>query len=205
MVDDPVAWGNGDSAEIPAYAYTANVMNDTHMSHAMEFPYPQSMANCATCHEGKLDLITDDDFFVAKTCKSCHPVQSTPVEYVQPKRAPALEDIWIEEDVTFHDIDMTCNDCHGSSAQSFGEIHTGYDEEIYTADGERYSELYTADLTSVSMVDGIVDVKFTANTALMTAPSRVCFFLRIWYQAVYRSQSRQGCQRPADGKNHRFG
>ena len=32
-------------------------MNDVHMSHAMEFPYPQSMSNCVTCHEGKLDTV----------------------------------------------------------------------------------------------------------------------------------------------------
>ncbi|MDH3401571.1 MAG: hypothetical protein OEM03_11480, partial [Chromatiales bacterium] len=61
MVDDPYAWATGalDKAEVKAaYPYTANVMNDVHMSHAMEFPYPQSMANCVTCHAGKLDRAT---------------------------------------------------------------------------------------------------------------------------------------------------
>ena len=43
----------------PTYAYTTTLMNDVHMSHAMEFPYPQSMANCVTCHEGKLDKLAD--------------------------------------------------------------------------------------------------------------------------------------------------
>ena len=47
------------------YAYTASLMNDTHMSHAMEFPYPQSMANCNTCHAGKLATIIDDENFTA--------------------------------------------------------------------------------------------------------------------------------------------
>ncbi len=42
------------AAQLTKYAYIANVMNDTHMSHAMEFAYPQTMANCVTCHEGKL-------------------------------------------------------------------------------------------------------------------------------------------------------
>ena len=32
------------------YAYTANIMNDVHNSHAFEFNYPQSMANCVTRH-----------------------------------------------------------------------------------------------------------------------------------------------------------
>jgi OmcA/MtrC family decaheme c-type cytochrome len=179
MVDDPVAWGNGDSAEIPAYAYTANVMNDTHMSHAMEFPFPQSMSNCTTCHEGKLADVTDGDFFVAETCKSCHPVQSTPVEYVQPKRAPAMEDIWIAAGVDgLHDIDMVCNDCHsdGGSFTEFAEMHTGYDPEIYDENGVKWSELYTADITGLSMADGVIDLTFTANTELMTTPTALFSF-----------------------------
>ena len=49
-------------------------MNDVHMSHSMEFPYPQSMSNCVTCHEGKLDKILSDANFKVATCKSCHPV-----------------------------------------------------------------------------------------------------------------------------------
>jgi hypothetical protein len=43
-------------------------MNDVHMSHAMEFPYPQSMSNCVTCHEGKLDKILTDANFKISTC-----------------------------------------------------------------------------------------------------------------------------------------
>ena len=56
------------------YAYTTSVMNDAHMSHAMEFPYPQSMATCATCHEGKLETVLSDANFTVETCKSCHPM-----------------------------------------------------------------------------------------------------------------------------------
>jgi OmcA/MtrC family decaheme c-type cytochrome len=56
------------------YAYTANLMNDTHNSHAMEFAYPQSMSNCTTCHEGKLDKILTDANFTGLVCKSCHSV-----------------------------------------------------------------------------------------------------------------------------------
>ena len=37
MVDDPFGWAT-DVAPTGDYAYTANLMNDTHMSHAMEFP-----------------------------------------------------------------------------------------------------------------------------------------------------------------------
>jgi OmcA/MtrC family decaheme c-type cytochrome len=58
------------------YAYTANLMNDTHNSHAMEFAYPQSMSNCTTCHEGKLDRILTDANFTGLVCKSCHAVNN---------------------------------------------------------------------------------------------------------------------------------
>ncbi len=41
------------------YAYTANVMTDVHASHNNEFPYPQSMANCVTCHTYSTDAAKD--------------------------------------------------------------------------------------------------------------------------------------------------
>ena len=84
LVDDPekaVEWLNSDEdlsiftpEQLDLYAYTTSLMNDVHMSHAMEFPYPQSMASCVTCHEGKLDAVLSDDNFTVETCKSCHPV-----------------------------------------------------------------------------------------------------------------------------------
>ena len=61
-------------AQTAQYAYKTRLMNDVHMSHAMEFAYPQSMSNCATCHEGKLTAVLTDNNFVIETCKSCHPV-----------------------------------------------------------------------------------------------------------------------------------
>jgi hypothetical protein len=93
MVDEPFEWATGvltgSTAINAAYPYTANVMNDTHMSHAMEFPYPQSMQNCATCHgevknasgtviaPNKLDQVISDATFSAQTCLSCHPLNGT--------------------------------------------------------------------------------------------------------------------------------
>ena len=81
MVDDPAAWAAYDAEGVPpeleaTYAYAANVMNVTHMSHAMEFPYPMSMSNCSTCHtsQAQLDAVLDNSNFTAETCKSCHPV-----------------------------------------------------------------------------------------------------------------------------------
>ena len=55
-------------AETAKYAYKARIMNDVHMSHNMEFPYPQSMQSCTTCHAGKMgntaptDIFADDKF-----------------------------------------------------------------------------------------------------------------------------------------------
>ena len=134
MVDDPFNWATAGlpEAEVKAkYAYNRNIMNDVHMSHAMEFPYPMSMSNCNTCHEGMLTQILDDSYFTPETCKSCHAVQgndawpktidadgnevldsrgrSIPEDYFQAHRAPALEYLWTPfggsdtGDLSFHD------------------------------------------------------------------------------------------------------
>jgi len=168
-----VAWGAGEPArDNPDYAYKRNVMNDVHMSHAMEFPYPMSMANCATCHEGQLDKVTADEFFNATTCKSCHGIQARPDEYndltFYAKRAPSMETLW----PAGHNIDLPCASCHGSNgfAPTLGEIHNGYDSVIYDADGARYADLYKAEITGLSYEDGMIDIKFTGNTELMTEP-----------------------------------
>ena len=87
MADEPFNWAS-DVAPTVDYGYRGNIMNNVHMSHAMEFPYPQSMQNCATCHGAltdatgavipgtdKLAMVLDDTQFTAETCLSCHPVQ----------------------------------------------------------------------------------------------------------------------------------
>ncbi len=78
LVDDPAkgaAYLAGEyeltEAETAQYAYETNLMNDVHMSHAMEFPYPQSMSNCVACHADKLDVVLADANFQLETCKSC--------------------------------------------------------------------------------------------------------------------------------------
>jgi len=195
IVDDPVGWGNGDSAKVPEYAYTRRIMNDVHMSHAMEFPYPQKMSNCITCHEGNMDNVTADEFFVAETCKSCHGIQSRPDEYNElvfyEKRAPSMEDIWADAGVPFHDIvnNAVCTDCHSDG--TFAAIHNGYDSEIYDEDGVKYSEVFTAEITSLSMADGKLDIKFTGSTELMTSPQvLVSFYGYDTKQFIVSSHSR---------------
>lgn len=147
------------NAEKTQYAYKATVMNDVHMSHAMEFPYPQSMANCATCHEGKLDRILTDANFKLETCKSCHPMTG-PAEGTQPNRAPALETIMP------HSLpSVECRTCHTSGwfAPVFSEIHTGYDKAIYTASGQKYSDAITVTIDSASIADSKLNVQFSAS------------------------------------------
>jgi OmcA/MtrC family decaheme c-type cytochrome len=144
------------------YNYTANVMNDTHNSHAFEFNYPQSMANCVTCHKGKLANILTDANFKPAVCKSCHPI--TAVAGIEGGRAPAL--LGLFSGSTTHDTvgdmyagagsaDTACNGCHFAgntvSAPTFAQLHKGYDELIYKdGNGTRFDASIVATVTGVS-------------------------------------------------------
>jgi len=184
LVDDPAFAADYLAHETPLtpeqeaqYAYNTTLMNDVHMSHSMEFPYPQSMSNCATCHEGKLDTILSDANFNIKTCKSCHPMTGAV--------APAAEGETPAYDTTklalktilppaIHgsmDLNTTdCLGCHGKGkpAKAFNQIHTGYNKPIYTADGLKYSEAITVTVDSASFDGSMLNFKFSAvkNPAL---------------------------------------
>ncbi|HEY6889132.1 MAG TPA: hypothetical protein VI300_15170 [Solirubrobacter sp.] len=167
LADDPAAFAAGidpvsgefvpNDAQKAKYDYDATVMNDTHMSHAMEFEYPQSMANCATCHEGKLANILTDAKFTLTTCKSCHPVTG-PTPPVA-GRAPALASLLGTPTLApVHPWDLytftgACNLCHstGGVAKVFSKIHTGYDSAIYSDNaGTKYSDSIKANIDSAS-------------------------------------------------------
>jgi OmcA/MtrC family decaheme c-type cytochrome len=158
-----------DNTEKAKYAYKRRLINDVHMSHAMEFEYPQSMATCNTCHGGKLDKILTDNNFVAETCKSCHPVTGSAASE---KPQPALEAIWAEKGVAgFHSIDMTCNSgasCHisGGSGKVFSAIHTGYDKKIYGTDnGVKYSSAIVVTIDNASFVDNTSQLTFQLSAS----------------------------------------
>ncbi|MGK2907698.1 MAG: multiheme c-type cytochrome [Desulfuromonadales bacterium] len=171
-VDDPALWvkfaeGTTTDAENTAiaakYAYETNLMNDVHMSHAMEFPYPQSMANCVTCHEGKLDSILTDENFVLETCKSCHPMTGgTDSADADGNFAYDFRDLALTNIIT-HGFDETsdCAACHrtGGIGPRFNAIHTGYNTAIFDATGVKY-----ADEISVS----IDDATYNSETYLLT-------------------------------------
>ncbi|MGB2863463.1 MAG: hypothetical protein WBC05_09080, partial [Sedimentisphaerales bacterium] len=172
LVDDPekaVEWLHSDEdlsiftpEQLELYAYTTSLMNDVHMSHAMEFPYPQSMSNCVTCHEGKLDLILADDKFTMETCKSCHPVTGSE-EYGTAEFA--LETILppaIHGAMTLDAVD--CAYCHseGGMASVFSDIHTGYDTMIYAADCVKYSDAIVVSIDNASVADNKLTIEFSA-------------------------------------------
>jgi OmcA/MtrC family decaheme c-type cytochrome len=146
------------------YAYKTTLMNDVHMSHAMEFPYPQSMANCATCHEGKLDVVLADENFTLATCKSCHPMNGSE-EAGTVERSITTMMAGIED----HDgLDLAtddCTSCHGlgGDGPALSEIHSGFDQAIYTADGVRYSDNITLTVDSAAFDGSKLNIKFSAH------------------------------------------
>jgi OmcA/MtrC family decaheme c-type cytochrome len=164
LVDNPARYAEVHAGadltpeEEAQYAYTANIMNDVHMSHSMEFPYPQSMSTCATCHEGKLDSILTDANFKLETCKSCHPVDG-PEEGTGANRAPALATL------PPHELEIgKCSNCHssGSIAPPFSEIHTGYDKVIYAAADLKYSDAIVVSIDDASVADNKITIRFSA-------------------------------------------
>jgi len=172
MVDRPLDWATGVDLLPGEYDYLANVMNDTHMSHAMEFPYPQSTQNCDTCHEGKLATVLDDSQFTAETCLSCHPMDAVDAQsgetYYQGNRAPALDYLWNRgADLSFHDITTTCTGCHGPSdlalAGSLTAYHTGYDVNITDATGVRYADQYSVSIDQITMAGDTMTINFSSN------------------------------------------
>ena len=153
--------------QVEQYAYKTRLMNDVHMSHAMEFPYPQSMSNCVTCHEGKLDVVLSDANFNPETCKSCHAVNGSVAEGEEP--AYDTTELALNT-VIPHGFDETsdCASCHtdGGVAPVFSEIHTGYDKVIYTADGTKYSDAVVVTIDSASFADNTLAFAFSATSEL---------------------------------------
>lgn len=172
LVNDPakaVEWLGSDedtsiftAEELDQLAYKTSLKNDVHMSHAMEFPYPQSMSSCVTCHEGKLDRILTEEFFTVETCKSCHPMNgSEEAGTVEVALATIIPpDLHGSMDLATTD----CTSCHkeDGAASAFSEIHSGYDTMIYAAPDLEYGDAITISIDEASYSDGKITVKFSA-------------------------------------------
>jgi OmcA/MtrC family decaheme c-type cytochrome len=125
----------------------------------MEFPYPQSMANCIVCHEDKLDMILTDEHLTLETCKSCHAMTGSE-EYGTVELA--LETIipsTIHGSMDWETVN--CGGCH-----DFSDIHSGYDEMIYASEGVRYSDEIIVTIDDASVSNDLVTVKFSAESSL---------------------------------------
>ena len=190
LVDDPARYADIpnnplSSEEKAKYGYVANVMNDVHMSHAMEFGYPQSMANCVTCHEGKLDRVLVEDNFRADVCLSCH-ARSGSEEYGTAEFA--FEPMWAAANVTaLHtgyvnsdgsvNTNFSCMPCHADSGtKSFKSFHSGYDKAIYDADGNRYSATNTVQIDSVTLTGDVLDIQFSGTNTDIVPTVTVSFY-----------------------------
>ena len=148
-------------AEKAKYAYKAKLMNDVHMSHAMEFAYPQSMRNCVTCHAGKLDTVLADSKFKAETCISCHSVDG-----IKAKMTAAN---FNHASVVDNLNTVNCATCHttGGAAPTFKTLHVGgYDPKIYSTAGVRYSDTFVVNIDSASVANNVLDIKFSATGTL---------------------------------------
>jgi OmcA/MtrC family decaheme c-type cytochrome len=57
-----------------------------------------------------------------------------------------------------------CLSCHGEgkAAKPFNQIHTGYDQTIYTADGLKYSEAITVTVDSAAFDGSVLNIQFSA-------------------------------------------
>ena len=155
-------------AYVDARAYKTRLMNDVHMSHAMEFAYPQRMRNCVTCHAGKMGTgvgeIFNNDNFKAETCISCHAFRG-----ISAKMKAADYNHAGIADTPATMAATNCTNCHDGSiptAPTFTQVHTGgYDPLIYAADGTRYSTNLTVSIDSASFdsATSMLTVNFTAS------------------------------------------
>jgi len=161
------------------YAYKTRLMNDVHMSHAMEFGFPQSMRNCVTCHKDKLAETIQADNFLPETCISCHSIDGLVAKMKGTAAAPiTVHNQFADPDgdgiITVSEADTLrskkCYACHSPSdyvgpdgtdygpsgtgtagaGPEFSTIHSGYEPKIYTDDGTKYSEALKVSVDSAA-------------------------------------------------------
>lgn len=83
--------------------------------------YPQSLANCVTCHnsDDSLEAATDDSQFTYEVCMTCHDGWSS------------FDDLPSAIDHTAYGTATTCTTCHSNAAgiaPTFADLHTGVEK-----------------------------------------------------------------------------
>jgi OmcA/MtrC family decaheme c-type cytochrome len=183
---------NMTADEKAKYAYKTRLMNDVHMSHNMEFGFPQSMKTCATCHADKITETLATENYTVETCISCHAVDGL-VAKMKTNRAGnavTVHDAFADPDkngvITAAEADqlkaITCNACHSpagymgyisaGTGPEFTSIHNGYDPEIYAnAAGTKYSEAFVVSVDSASFnsATNILTIGFSAEEVIDVA------------------------------------
>jgi OmcA/MtrC family decaheme c-type cytochrome len=168
------------------------------MSHNMEFGFPQSMKTCNTCHADKLTETLATENFTVETCISCHAVDKL-IEKMKTNRAGAtisVHNVFADPNndgiVTVAEADLlkskTCYACHSpagfinpatslpyegaGAGVEFTNIHTGYDPEIYTDAGIKYSEAITVSIDNASFdtATNMLTVEFSASEDIAIDP-----------------------------------
>lgn len=186
LKDDPARYAQIADGSVPItpaeqakYSYKTRLMNDVHMSHNMEFAYPQRATNCVTCHEGKLATVLAPDKFTGETCISCHAIEDPDNETSGAARGRGLVPM-MQANTNVHDafIDpltnyatlkayTTCASCHTSTTtgpRTFAVLHKGgYDPLIYATDGTRYSTSIITSITGTSRSGNTLTIDFSAT------------------------------------------
>jgi hypothetical protein len=172
-----------------AYHTDSTLMNDVHMSHAMEFGYPQGMNNCVTCHEGYLNStatgIFKDANFTYETCRSCHGVA---------KLQELADATWPTAHPDVKTSTCLAAGCHanaagnnGGGAGSFAELHNnGYSKSVFTSSGVKYADeiQFAIDKTNSTLTGDKMHIVFTVDRGALTTIGYDTFVPSI-YVAAY--------------------
>ena len=172
-----------NAIQMPQQAiYKMTLINDVHISHATDFPYPQHMNSCVTCHKGKMgDAALNDVFADAKfkpsNCITCHGVEGLKGKMAAANYNHAGFISQMDDPATRDSV--SCRNCHASGdvqadtgtagvnggGTPFATIHNnGYDPLIYASDGTRYAADCSDDPTTTCTNPGVFAVKITEAT-----------------------------------------
>ncbi|MGD9807954.1 MAG: hypothetical protein AB7U93_05150 [Deferribacterales bacterium] len=166
------------AAELTKYAYNKTLMNDVHMSHAKEFAYPQSMANCATCHTtpAQRTAVLDMANFTYATCISCHPqnggtdTANADGDFAVDTTEWSLQGLADASAYPHGDLSAIAScagQCHGATAPSFSTIHNGgFDKAIYTSAGVKYADDVVVTIDSASVDGTNLTINFSAASTV---------------------------------------